>query len=386
MATQQAVLRRSEESRSVDGSLLEQHRRDIEALDRRILHLVCERLELARQIGEIKTHSGVPLRNFEVETKVHQRFEKACRDLGLDPEVGHDLALFLIDKAVAEQACQKDTAYRGDALRTLIVGGKGGMGGWFARFLRGQGHRVRILDPSPGESDFEEVTTLAAGADDADLIVLAVPMSVCGMLIEELARLKSSAVIVEICSLKGHLLETMKTARESGLRLVSCHPMYGPDIKMLSGRTVVFCSDDREEDRGVVRRLFENTSASLVELDIEEHDRRMGLVLGLTHLSNLVFARSLLHSGVEAHEMMEAAGVTFCKQLGTTREVSEENPGLYFEIQALNSITPETGRWLETSLGEWLQAVLDRDEDRFEALMSECRDYLVTADEVVNGK
>jgi hypothetical protein len=34
------------------GQLLEQHRRDIEALDRRILHLICERLELARQIGE----------------------------------------------------------------------------------------------------------------------------------------------------------------------------------------------------------------------------------------------------------------------------------------------------------------------------------------------
>ena len=40
------------------GELLEQHRRDIEALDRRILHLVCERLELARQIGELKRKVG----------------------------------------------------------------------------------------------------------------------------------------------------------------------------------------------------------------------------------------------------------------------------------------------------------------------------------------
>ena len=44
------------------GSLLEQHRRDIEALDRRILHLVCERLELARQIGALKQAAGIPLR------------------------------------------------------------------------------------------------------------------------------------------------------------------------------------------------------------------------------------------------------------------------------------------------------------------------------------
>jgi chorismate mutase len=47
-------------------ALLEQHRRDIEALDRRILHLVCERLAVARQVGELKNVLGVPLRNFKV--------------------------------------------------------------------------------------------------------------------------------------------------------------------------------------------------------------------------------------------------------------------------------------------------------------------------------
>ncbi|MCP4897700.1 MAG: prephenate dehydrogenase/arogenate dehydrogenase family protein [bacterium] len=359
-----------------DCALLEQHRRDIEALDRRILHLVCERLELARQIGNIKGRTGVPLRNFEVETVVHRRFEDACRDLGLDPEVGRDLALFLIDKAVEEQATQQDTAYRGDALETLVVGGNGGMGGWFARFLRGQGHRVRIVDPSPGDSEFEEAPSLPAGVVGADLVVLAVPMSVCGSLIDELAELGTTAVVVEICSLKGHLAPTFEAARAAGLRLVSCHPLFGPDAKMLSGRTVVFCSEGLVRDRAIVRGLFESTSASLVELDIEEHDRRMGLVLGLTHLSNLVFARSLVLAGVGATEMTQAAGVTFRKQMATTREVSAENPSLYFEIQALNAITPETGNWLRQSLDEWLGAVVSRDEEEFSSLMTECRDYL----------
>ncbi len=359
-----------------DTELLAQHRRDIEALDRRILHLVCERLELARQIGEVKGRVGVPLRNFEVEAYVHRRFEEVCRALGVDPDVGRDLALFLIDKAVAEQASQKDAAYRGDALETLVVGGKGGMGEWFARFLRGQGHRVRIFDPAPGDSGFSEVSSMNAGVANADVVVLAVPMSVCGSLIDELAALGTSAVIVEICSLKGHLQPTLTAARAAGLRLVSCHPMFGPDTKMLCGRTLVFCTDGREEDRAVVQGLFESTSARLIELDIMEHDRRMGLVLGLAHLSNLVFARALMLSGFKPAEMREAAGVTFSKQLATAREVSEENPGLYFEIQALNATTPETGRWLEKSLADWLSTLRDRDEGRFAALMTECRAHL----------
>ena len=92
------------------GPLLDQHRRDIEALDRRILHLICERLELARQIGELKQSTGIPLRNFKVEAEVYSRFQEASRLLGLDEDLGRDLATFLISKAVEEQAVQNRSA------------------------------------------------------------------------------------------------------------------------------------------------------------------------------------------------------------------------------------------------------------------------------------
>jgi prephenate dehydrogenase len=75
--------------------------------------------------------------------------------------------------------------------------------------------------------------------------------------------------------------------------------------------------------------------------------------------------------------MAEVAGVTFTKQLGTTREVTSENPGLYFEIQHLNPITPETGRWLRQSLDEWLAAIENGQAGSFADLMSECREFLI---------
>jgi chorismate mutase/prephenate dehydrogenase len=357
------------------GRLLEQHRRDIEALDRRILHLVCERLELARQIGELKHQAGIPLRNFKVEAEVYQRFEDASSLLGLDAVLGRDLATFLIGKAVEEQAAHRDTHYQGDALRAVVVGGKGGMGHWTARFLRGQGHRVTIYDPAPSDSEFDEIDGLAE-AIDGDLFIVAVPMSACAGVLEELALLQVSGVVAEMCSLKGHLLPLMERLRSNGLRLVSFHPLFGPDVRMLSGRTIVFCHEGRREDLAVVRGLFNETSASLVDMSSEEHDRRMGLVLGLTHLANLVFARALSHSTVGASELAEVAGVTFTKQLATTREVAAENPGLYFEIQALNRLTPETGKWLRQALDEWLVAVESDDESAFTALMRECHDFL----------
>jgi chorismate mutase/prephenate dehydrogenase len=357
------------------GQLLDQHRRDIEALDRRILHLVCERLELARQIGELKQTAGIPLRNFKVEAEVYQRFEDASTLLGLDAVLGRDLATFLIGKAVEEQAVHRDTRYRGDALRAMVVGGKGGMGSWTARFLRGQGHRVTVFDPAPTASEFTEAEALSA-AVDADLIVLAVPMSACAGVLEELAALGVAGVVAEMCSLKGHLLSQMEKLRSEGLRLISFHPLFGPDVRMLSGRAIIFCSEGRDEDIDIVRGLFNETSARLVDMSVDEHDRRMGLVLGLTHLANLVFARALSHSSVGASELTEVAGVTFTKQLATTREVAAENPGLYFEIQTLNRRTPETGKWLRQALDEWLAAVESEDESAFTTLMQECHGFL----------
>lgn len=360
--------------------LLDQHRRDIEALDRRILHLVCERLELARQIGELKRASGIPLRNFKVEAEVYQRFADASTFLGLDEVLGRDLATFLIRKAVEEQAAHLDTVYQGDALRTLVIGGKGGMGRWIGRFLRGQGHRVVIHDPAPNDGEFPEAALETAVAE-ADLIILAVPMSACEEVLQELARLRVRGVVAEMCSLKGHLLDLTDRLRSDGMRLVSFHPLFGPDVRMLSGRAIVFCSEAPREDLEVVRGLFAETSARLVEMSAEEHDRRMGLVLGLTHLSNFVFARALSHSRLSAADLDEVAGVTFTKQLVTTREVTAENPRLYFEIQALNHETPETGRWLRQALDEWLQAVEDEDENAFTQLMKECVGYLGSNDE-----
>ncbi len=361
---------------SLPSELLDQHRRDIETLDRRILHLVRERIDLAREIGELKRQCHIPLRNFEVEAQVHRRFENACSDLGLDPHLGRELALFLIERAVEEQAAQMDTDYRGGLLKALVVGGKGGMGSWMATFLAGQGHRVSIFDPAPAESPFPEVADLAEGVTGADLVVVAVPMAGTAGVLDEIAAAQPAGVVAEMCSLKAHLEPLMRRLRAGGLRLVSFHPMFGPNVRMLSGRTIVFCTDAHPSDLALLRGLFADTSAELVDMDIPEHDRRIALVLGLTHLSNLAFARALRGSGVGAQALAQVAGETYNKQLTTTTQVVEENPELYFQIQALNPVTEEVAEGLVASVREWRDTVVRGDASAFAGLMGECRRYL----------
>lgn len=348
---------------------LQHHRAAIEALDARILKLVAQRLKKARAIGEFKGKRGIPLRNFEVEAQVCARLEGLAAGLGQDGGLGRDLALFLIERSLETQAPILESSYAGDRLKALVVGGMGGMGRWIAGFLAGQGHEVRVLDPAPGSCPWRRVRSLGEGLRDAQLALVSVPMSACAQVLEEAAGLGPGAVLAELCSLKGHLAPTLDRLRTAGARIVSFHPMFGPDVRMLSGRTIVLCTEGREEDRQLVRGLFASTSAEIAQMSIAEHDRRMGAVLGLSHLVNLAFARALSLSGRAFPDLEAASGVTFRKQAATTRDVVIENPELYYEIQALNAVTPEAFAWMDQALSEYRDAVQRGDEAAFVALM-----------------
>jgi prephenate dehydrogenase len=182
-------------------------------------------------------------------------------------------------------------------------------------------------------------------------------------------------VIAEMCSLKGHLRPTLERMRAQGLRVVSFHPMFGPGATMLSGKKILFCREGREEDVALVRGLFETTSADLVSVGAEEHDRLMALVLGLAHLSNIAVARALQRSGTPFARLEEAAGVTFRKQIATTSEVVRENPRLYYEIQRLNGATDAVAALLVEAVEEARDAVRRGDHEAFESLMLAARRY-----------
>lgn len=358
-----------------EARALARQRSAIEALDERILELVARRLEVAEAIGRAKCEHGIPLRNFEVEAQVQARLENLARAHGFSGALGRDLALFLIEHSLQAQSALIERVYAGDRLQALVVGGMGGMGRWVARFLNGQGHGVRVLDPAPGECPFPRAESLASGLDGADLVMVAVPMSACGPILQEIASLGSRGVIAEMCSFKTHLVPAFEALRASGVRFASFHPLFGPGVSMLTGKNIVFCTEGDGEATALVKGLFAATSAALVDMGAAEHDRRMALVLGMTHLSNIGLARALAKSGATYRELSEAAGVTFHKQVGTTREVASENPALYYEIQALNPSTRDTVRWLVDALQEVLGAVESRDPEAFALIMEEGRSY-----------
>ncbi len=360
---------------------LERHREEIRALDAEILRLVARRAGVAREIGQRKRDARIPLRDFDVESRVIDRLRRRAEELGLPGDVGCDLALFLIDKAVELQGPIVDSVYDGDRRRVLVIGGLGGMGRWISRFLNVQGHTVRVLDPRDGESLFPRAASLDEGLAWAELTVLAVPIGACGDVLRRIGALRPTGVVAEMCSVKSHLLDVLAELRAQGVRVVSFHPMFGPAVRLLSGKQIVLCRGGAREDERVVEELFAATSARLVEVPLADHDRAMAAVLGLAHLVNLGFARSLERFGIPWADLEDVAGVTFRQQTATTREVASENPRLYYEIQERNPHTDEALRTLIAALEELRSSVEASDEAAFSAIMEAGRRYFEDAAE-----
>jgi chorismate mutase/prephenate dehydrogenase len=157
--------------------------------------------------------------------------------------------------------------------------------------------------------------------------------------------------------------------------------MFGPDTELLSGRHVIFVDLGDATATRAARELFGSTMATLVEMDLESHDRLIAYVLGLSHALNIAFFTALAESGEAAPRLATLSSTTFDAQLGVAARVAAENPDLYFEIQHLNDYGTESLSALLLAVERLRSVVRAGDAPGFRALMERGRAYLDTRPE-----
>ncbi len=337
---------------------LDELRERIRTLDEDILRLIAARMETAKAIGQYKKQEGIPLRDWNVERQVLDRAARQAADFGLPAQAARSVMQTLIAAARAEQERASFSSYRGAAESILIIGGRGKMGCWFADFFGNQGHRVSVYDARPDGSEPPGAPTLDAALNGTSCVLIAVPLDAVPRVIEQLAERRYGGTVFDIASLKGHLKPAIERARQARLAVTSIHPMFGPGARTLSDQVICICDCGDGEATRRVEAFFTDTAATLVKLSLDEHDRIISYVLGLSHLTNLVFTKVLMGSGLPFEELNKVGSTTFHSQMTTTSTVIQENPDLYYAIQRLNPFSDELcasfKRELETILG-WVR-------------------------------
>jgi len=356
---------------------LDELRTELTALDTRILELIAERQRLSGQVAAVKRATGRATRDFARERDVILRARAQAEKLKFPPALAESILRQLIDSSLAtqEQAGVAASGH-GSGKRALIIGGSGKMGGWFAEFLASQGFDVTLADPSPSTHGFARIPRWEDDPLEQELIVLATPLGITAQVLTALAARRPRGLIFDLGSLKTPLRNGLAAVRAAGCRVTSLHPMFGPDTTLLSGRHVIFIDLGHPEALREAQELFGPTMAERVVMSLDEHDRLIAYVLGLSHALNIAFFTALAGSGEAAPRLARMSSTTFDSQLEVASRVAEESPELYYEIQSLNEYGGESLEALRRSVQRLVETVKAHDAAGFKTLMQQGRAYL----------
>lgn len=342
---------------------LESLRKRIQELDLELVVRAAERVELTRQVGDVKRQQKLPTVDYAQEKVVLDRAIAFAGERGLEPGVVEDLFSALIRASVmAQDEDNLRTAAVGAGQSAVVVGGAGRMGRWLRRFLSAQLYRTMALDPA---SDPEENEAARDALPTADLIVCSTPPVATAQLYAEWSQRPPKGVVVDIASIKTPLIDPIRTLQRAGGRLASIHPMFGPSTVLLRGADVVICETGDAGAASTVERLFKPTTARIVRMPLEDHDRLMADLLSLAHAAAIAVALALPST---EHVV---SSPTFRALKSLAGSVVRESSEVYYEIQAMNPHSEAALQRLHTALDRIVRAVTARDPQQFQALLEE---------------
>ncbi len=356
---------------------LDELRQRLNQIDRQLISLVAERKAISGEVARVKRATGRPTRDYEREKEVILNVRSVATELGVSAALAEDLLRLLIRSSLATQEHASVSASGvGTGRRALVIGGSGKMGGWFVQFLASQGFSVEVADPAGAPVAIAQVDDWRKTDLKHDFIVLATPLGATDAILRDLALRRPTGIIFDVGSLKSPLRAGLLALRSHGCKVTSLHPMFGPDTELLSGRHVIFVDLGCADALAAARQLFSVTMAEQVVMSLDDHDRLIAYVLGLSHALNIAFFTALAESGEAAPKLARMSSTTFDSQLDVATSVAQESPDLYFEIQSLNDYGAESLEALAQAVERIRTAVLSQNHEAFVALMQRGRDYL----------
>ena len=209
-----------------------------------------------------------------------------------------------------------------------IVGVNGKMGKWFANYFHKMGFRVKGFDTNNEikEKFIEKANSLVSCILQIDYVLLCTPTKNTPEIIRLISKeMKRGSYLIEISSHKSKTAQTLlKTP--SKVNPICIHPMFGPGTKNIAGKNVIIVPiKDAQKELTATKLLF--PGANFVTIDADEHDKKIAIILGLTHLINIAFA-NILAKDEKISLTEKMAGTTFKAQRIITESILTESAEL----------------------------------------------------------
>ena len=215
-----------------------------------------------------------------------------------------------------------------------VIGAGGNMGCWFSRYFNNKGIGLSVYDINPASMKcssntiiYENITNCVQGAD---LVLVCVPTKSTPLMIHECAsKMKPGAILAEISSVKQQTSMALKKI-SSKIKPLCIHPMFGPGRKDLKQMKILLIPVRNEENElKILNEIFEEAIVVVIP-NAKIHDELIGVVLGLTHYINMVFAGTI--SKQDLSYLRDVTGTTFEIQSLLAASIMTEEPDLLISL------------------------------------------------------
>ncbi|HIF12132.1 MAG TPA: prephenate dehydrogenase/arogenate dehydrogenase family protein [Dehalococcoidia bacterium] len=217
----------------------------------------------------------------------------------------------------------------------------------------------------------------------ADLVVLAVPLSAIGVVMDGLnGHLATDAWLIDMSSAKTAPLAHMVKLAGPGVAVAGTHPLFGITGDSITDKTVALVPT-QTDDGSLIRWLdggLQRLGAITMNVTAERHDRYMLIAQTMTHFALMAFGDAVTSSlqGDESLEELRQFGTPPYLAMGAvTGRLLTQNHRLYASIQQtqgaknIREVFAESAQRLADSFAEGslddIEVELDGLADRYGA-------------------
>jgi prephenate dehydrogenase len=260
----------------------------------------------------------------------------------------------------------------------IAVIGLGLLGGSVARAARQRGaarvvvgatRRRSALDRALAEGAIDTAAPREEAVRDAELVVLATPVSAMAETIRAVApELAPGAVVTDVGSVKAVLHETLPGLLPPGVRYIGSHPMAGSHERgyeqsredLFDGAPCVVTETDTSPEQAALCEFWRRLGARVLVRDAAAHDVEAAWVSHVPHALAYAFAEALTSAPGEARDLAGSGFRDFTRIARSEPEMwgeilSENRKALAAPLQGVAEALASIARAIEANDAEALE-------------------------------
>lgn len=248
-----------------------------------------------------------------------------------------------------------------------IIGGTGGLGARLASFFTHKFPELEIL-VSGRKTEISNKKIV----QECDLVIFAVPISeTVRTILDCVPFSREDQIWADITSIKE---QPVKVMLEGRAEVCGLHPLFGP-LPVIDGQPLIYCPA-RISETSISALLDLLRDFDLVAMTPTEHDRLMGVVQCVSHLSDFVMGEALRTSEFDFETIWRVSSPSYRSKLQIIGRMFNQSPDLYTDIATLNTHGSYFTAHFQIVLEKLKNLVDTGDKDELLHRFTAVRDYL----------